>query len=359
MALSLLRVVRFMLGPPGVPLWIVLAFDTIMLMLVSCVILLVLPKKMLSKSKLVRSARNRLVRWLHRMVEPLPSMLLVVGTVWLGRKFGGGRLSNVPKAPHGVAAKAESMNDVCIKFSPTKGWNLFHEENFVVSFARDGCDLWQEQSFNKDNDCEDLSGSLKKGDRFKVVIAELPAFTRVKFRVCAISYWGRGPWSKEVTITTMAKPSKDLGFTGSLGPAWEKTGSGKKEYIWLQTRNEVHVRIPIGPEVRGKDIKFRAQPHRLQVDLAVGTEALELLHGSLANRIDSDDATWYIDESKDEGRFIQITIFKIEALARWTRVFEGDDHPEIDPRCVQWFVDPLNPGTLGDLDESGTKIISF
>lgn len=71
--------------------------------------------------------------------------------------------------------------------------------------------------------------------------------------------------------------------------------------------------------------------------------------------------------SKDIDRFIQVTIFKLEALerwqkrlskamsARWTRIFEGvqsavltslsgDDHLEIDPRSVQWFVDPLNPG---------------
>ena len=49
---------------------------------------------------------------------------------------------------------------------------------------------------------------------------------------------------------------------------------------------------------------------------------------------------------------------------RWTRVFEGatcaillvavllalarsgDEHPEIDPRNVQFFVDPLNPGKV-------------
>eukprot|EP00434_Breviolum_minutum_P019852 symbB.v1.2.017518.t1/scaffold1370.1/size122994/9 len=331
-----------MLGPPGVPLWIVLAFDSIMLMLLMSVILLLLPKKVLSKSKLVRSARNRLVRWLHRMVELSMQGPLVLGSVWLGRKLGRGRLSSVPKAPHAVSAKADSQFDVSMKFSPTLGWNLIHEENYVVSFARDGTD---------DTDCEDLSGNLKKGDRFKVVIQELPTFTRVKFRVCAVSYWGRGPWSKEVCVTTMAKPSKDLGFTGLLGPAWEKTGSGKKEYTWIQTRNEVHVRIAIGKDIRGKDVRFKAQPHRLQVDLAVGTEVLALLHGTLAHRINSDDATWYIDESKDDGRFIQITIFKLEALERWTRVFEGDEHPEVDPRNVQFFVDPLNPGSLGDLDE--------
>jgi len=348
---SLLHIFRFMLGPPGVPLWIVISFDSILLILLISTILLLLPKKVWSKSKLVRSARNRLVGWLRRMVELSIQGPLVLGSVWLGRKLGRGRLSSVAKAPHAISAKADSMFDVTIKFSPTLGWNLFHQENYVVSFARDGTDIWAERSFNKDTDCEDLSGNLKKGDRFKVVIQELPASTRVKFRVGAVSYWGRGPWSKEVCVTTMATPSKDLGFTGLLGPAWEKTGSGKKEYTWLQTRNEVHLRIAIGKDLRGKDVRFKAQPHRLQVDLAVGTEVLALLHGTLAHRINSDDATWYIDESKDDGRFIQITIFKLEALERWTRVFEGDEHPEIDPRYVQFFVDPLNPGSLGDLNE--------
>ncbi|CAJ1398224.1 unnamed protein product [Effrenium voratum] len=349
-SLSIMRVLRFMLGPPGVPLWIVLAFDTIMLMIVLGVLLLLLPKTVLAKSKLVRVARNRLTRWLGRIVELSMQGPLVAGTVWLGKKLGKGRLSSVPKAPHGISVKADSMYEVTVKISPTKGWNLFHEEDFVVAFARDGTDVWAERSFSRMEDCEDLSGSLKKGDRFKMVIPGLPACTRIKFRACAVSYWGRGPWGKEATASTMAKPSADLGFTGPLGPAWEKTGSDKNEYTWLQTRNEVHIRIPIGKDIRGKDVKFKALPHRIQVDLAVG-ESLQLLHGQLAHRINSDDATWYIDESKDHGRYIQVTVFKLEALERWTRVFEGDEHPEVDPRLIQWFVDPLNPGTLGDLDE--------
>eukprot|EP00439_Symbiodinium_sp_Y106_P008530 s3091_g1.t1 len=260
------------------------------------------------------------------------------------------RLASVPKPPHGVSPKAEGTYDVSLQFSPTKGWNPFHQETYVVAFRKEGVN-WLERPFNPGENLEDMSGDAKKGNRFKATVDGLPIATRISFRVCALSYWGRGPWSREVSVSTMAKPSKDFGCTGPLGPAREKTGSDKKQYVWLQTRNEVHIRIPVGTDVRGKDIKFKALPLRLQVDLAVGGETWELLHGQLAHRINSDDATWYIDESKEEGRYIQITIFKLEALDRWSRVFEGDEHPEIDVRHVQWFVDPLNPGTLGDLDE--------
>ncbi|CAE7708740.1 BOB1 [Symbiodinium sp. CCMP2456] len=262
----------------------------------------------------------------------------------------GQGLDSVPKPPHGVSPKAEGTYDVSLQFSPTKGWNPFHQETYVVAFRKEGVN-WLERPFKPGENLEDMSGDAKKGNRFKATVDGLPIGTRITFRVCALSYWGRGPWSREVSVSTMAKPSKDFGCTGPLGPAREKTGSDKKQYVWLQTRNEVHIRIPVGTDVRGKDVKFKALPLRLQVDLAVGGETLELLHGQLAHRINSDDATWYIDESKEEGRYIQITIFKLEALDRWSRVFEGDEHPEIDVRHVQWFVDPLNPGTLGDLDE--------
>lgn len=348
--LSLLRILKFMLGPPGVPIILVLMFDAILAMIVLTVVLLILPKRVLSKSKLVRTARNKLLRFLSRMVELSMQGPVALLVVWLGRKVFRGRLASVPKPPHGVSPKAEGTYDVSLQFSPTKGWNPFHQETYVVAFRKEGVN-WLERPFNPGENLEDMSGDAKKGNRFKATVDGLPIATRISFRVCALSYWGRGPWSREVSVSTMAKPSKDFGCTGPLGPAREKTGSDKKQYVWLQTRNEVHIRIPVGTDVRGKDIKFKALPLRLQVDLAVGGETWELLHGQLAHRINSDDATWYIDESKEEGRYIQITIFKLEALDRWSRVFEGDEHPEIDVRHVQWFVDPLNPGTLGDLDE--------
>ncbi|CAE7844438.1 BOB1 [Symbiodinium microadriaticum] len=348
--LSFLRILKFMLGPPGVPIFLVLMFDAILAMIVLTVVLLILPKRVLSKSKLVRTARNKLLRLLSRMVELSMQGPVALLVVWLGRKVFRGRLDSVPKPPHGVSPKAEGTYDVSVQFSPTKGWNPFHQETYVVAFRKEGVN-WLERPFKPGENLEDMSGDAKKGNRFKATVDGLPIGTRITFRVCALSYWGRGPWSREASVSTMAKPSKDFGCTGPLGPAREKTGSDKKQYVWLQTRNEVHIRIPVGTDVRGKDVKFKALPLRLQVDLAVGGETLELLHGQLAHRINSDDATWYIDESKEEGRYIQITIFKLEALDRWSRVFEGDEHPEIDVRHVQWFVDPLNPGTLGDLDE--------
>eukprot|EP00440_Ansanella_granifera_P015395 gb/GFBE01016734.1/.p1 GENE.gb/GFBE01016734.1/~~gb/GFBE01016734.1/.p1 ORF type:complete len:353 (+),score=78.47 gb/GFBE01016734.1/:1-1059(+) len=352
MGLSLWNMFSFMMGPPGVPIWIVVAFDTLAVMFVGAIVLMFLPKKLLAKSKMLRTVRNKIARSCARVVELSMQGPFAVGIVWLGRKAFRGRLSSVPKAPVGLSLKAEGTYDVEATFSPSKGWNPFHEENYVIAWKKaDSEGGWLERHLNQHEECEDLSGKQKKGEKYKVIVDGLPIFTALKFRMCATSYKGRGPWSREVGVTTLAVPSKDFGFTGPLGPAWEKLGGGKSEYRWLQTRNEVHIKITIGPDVRGKDIKFKALPTKLQIDFAVDGENLRLLHGYLSHRINPDDAAWYIDESKEDGRHIQITLFKTEMMERWSRVFDGDEHPMIDERHVQWFVDSLNPGSLGDLYE--------
>lgn len=352
MGLSIVSILKFMMGPPGVPFWIVFVFDAMTALIVSTILLLFLPKSVLAKSKMVRTLRNKLVRTLSRTVELSMQGPFARLMVWLGRKMCKGRLSSKAKAPHGLTLKAEGTYDVDARFCPTKGWNPWHEESYIIAWKRaDGAGDWLERHLNQHEECEDLSGKQKKGDKYKVIIDGLPEQTALKFRICAVSHWGQGPWSREATVTTLAIPSKDFGFTGPLGAAWEKTGGGSSEYIWLQTRNEVHIKIPIGAKVKGRDIKLKPLPTRLQVDyVAEDGEVLPLLHGYLAKRINPDDVAWYLDDTK-EGRFIQITLFKTEMLDRWSRVFDGPEHPEIDERHVQFFVDALNPGSLGDLYE--------
>eukprot|EP00441_Pelagodinium_beii_P020320 CAMPEP_0197673558 /NCGR_PEP_ID=MMETSP1338-20131121/81209_1 /TAXON_ID=43686 ORGANISM="Pelagodinium beii, Strain RCC1491" /NCGR_SAMPLE_ID=MMETSP1338 /ASSEMBLY_ACC=CAM_ASM_000754 /LENGTH=250 /DNA_ID=CAMNT_0043253829 /DNA_START=311 /DNA_END=1063 /DNA_ORIENTATION=+ len=250
-----------------------------------------------------------------------------------------------------MTVKADGTYDVSVKFAPVIGWNIFHEETYVVAWSRANNQEWLERCLNQHEECEDTSGKLKKAEKYKFVVDGLPHFTPLKFRMCAVSKWGRGPWSKEACVTTMAVPSKDFGFTGALGPAWEKTGSGKSEYRWLQTRNEVHVKIPLGPDTKAKDIKFKALPKKLELGLLVRGEAEPLLNGVLAKTVNPDDVAWYIDESPEDGRHIQITLFKTDALEKWSRVFDGPEHPEIDEHHVQFFTNPLCPTSLGDLYE--------
>jgi len=128
-------------------------------------------------------------------------------------------------------------------------------------------------------------------------------------------------------------------------------GARRSEYRWLQTRNEVHVKIPLGPDIKGKEIKYKALPKKLELGLLVNGEAVPLLHGVLAKQVNPDDVTWYIDESQEDGRHIQLTLFKTEALDKWSRVFDGPEHPEIDEHHVQFFTNPLCPGSLGDMYE--------
>lgn len=341
---------RFMLGMTGVPSWLVISFDIGAAGFCGAVLLLFMPKQVLAQSKLLRTARNKIRRSISRIWELSLQGPFFRIVIWFGRKLCKGRLSSRARAPHGFNLKADHTDEVTVKFSPTKGWNPFHEELFVISWKQ-GIENWTERTLNPLEDCDDLSGKEKKGDRFKFIVDQLPAFKEVKFRMCAVSFWGRGPWTKEVAVTTLAFPNKGFGFTGRLGPGWEKTGSGSSEYSWIQTRNEIHIRIPVGKDLKGKEIKFKALPTRLELGIVADGETQNLLKGYLAKKINPDDATWYIDEGTDEGRHILITLFKLEMMDRWTRVFDGPEHPEIDERHVQFFVDPLNPGSLGDIYE--------
>ncbi|CAE7462212.1 BOB1, partial [Symbiodinium necroappetens] len=154
--LSFLRILKFMLGPPGVPIFLVLMFDAILAMIVLTVVLLILPKRVLSKSKLVRTARNKLLRFLSRMVELSMQGPVALLVVWLGRKVFRGRLDSVPKPPHGVSPKAEGTYDVSVQFSPTRVWNPFHQETYVVAFRKEGVN-WLERPFKPGENLEDMS----------------------------------------------------------------------------------------------------------------------------------------------------------------------------------------------------------
>lgn len=324
-----------------------------LLAMVISLIIVYLPQSILSKSKLLRRGRMRVVRMLHHFVDLTMKGPLVTVTAWFGKKLFRGRLSSKCRPPTELKAKPASISEATVTFAPNLPFNPFHEENYIVQWKResDPDAAWISRPISLKEDCKDASGDEKKGEKFELGIDGLPETTAVRVRICGIGYWGAGPWSREVTVRTLVRPNPDFGYKGPLGPAAAYTGSGQTEYRWAQTRNEIHVKIPVGEKVKGKDIKFKCLPNKLELRYDNAADGKDvLLSGYLTKPVTSDEVTWYIEESKTEGRYIQVTMFKQVLMERWSRVFDGDEHPEIDISFVLFFVDPLLGG-LGDLTE--------
>jgi len=339
----------------GVPLGLVLFLNGCLFTMVSLLILIFMPKSILSKFRLLRKFRQRLVESWQKAVDLTLEGPVFRLWVWSGKKIFVGRLASMPRAPHGLKVKASGISEADVTLCPTWGWNPFHEEDYVLAW-RPQADIesdWTASVLKRDEACEDISGkSSRKNTKLKTFIEKLPEGTTFQCRMAAVSIWGQGPWSKQVTFTTMSKPSVEWGSSGPLGPAAAATGSGKTQYRWVQTRNEIGIKVPVGPNTKAKDIKFKVTPKRLELRYGEGSGSSDvLLAGYLSKPIVPDEATWILDSSPEDGRHIAVTMFKTQLMDKWDKVFDGEEHTQIDEREVRWFVDPLASGTVGDLYE--------
>lgn len=176
----------------------------------------------------------------------------------------------------------------------------------------------------------------------------LPEQTVVSFRICSANAWGRSEWSEEVQVETLARPNDDGGFTGPLGPA---AGDAARSYRWSQTSSELGLKVPIAADRRGRDIKFKALSTRLEIRCTVPEgQPDELLVGPLHKRIKADEATWEIDENKEDGRHIVVQLTKADNMDKWPCLIDADGHPRIDTRLVRLFTKGMGMGGLGGMD---------
>lgn len=310
-------------------------------------VLLLLPTQLAKKlPKPLRSLRNTLLGYWRRSRELSADGPFYKLFVWAGRKVGRGKLASAPQVPL-TKAKPHGCNEVEVTLHPRLPWNPFHEENYVVSWcvAADDPPTWRSREFNAEHDCE------KAGKGFKTVIDGLPDASALKVRAAAVNRRGQSGWSKEVAVETLARPGDDGGFTGPAG-----RGAGRKvQYSWTQTPAEVHVRLPLGPAPKARDIRLKCTGLRLEVHLseeAAGAgKPTELLCGPLFRRVKPDETFWTVEEDPKVGRHLQIQMVKAEGLTKWECLIEADGHPRIDTQYVRfWTGDGLTGlGGLGDL----------
>lgn len=301
------------------------------------IVLLLLPRAIVSRSKLLRRLRARLLKFGKRMAE-----LSVEGPfyrlfVWCGRKGARGRLASLCRPPLAPRARAVGWNEVVVTWSPQIPVNPFHEENYVLAWRvakgeeQDaGAAGWRERSFDRHSDCEELEGKTK----LRVYHGQLPELTPLVFRIRAVNARGHGEWSDEVEVTTLAKPSDAGGFTGPLGPASDGCG----QYTWTQTQSEVGLKIPIGPTRKAKDFKVKVLATRLEVRCAASVgEDDEVLVGSFPKRVKVDEANWQIEDTEADGRHIALQMVKAEVMEKWPCLIDDKAHPRIDTRLLRFY----------------------
>lgn len=339
-----------MLWPPGTPLWLIICGHTSLCIVIFSITVVSLPYSLIARIKMLRKLRTRLVQSTRRMV-----MLSLQGPffrffIFLGQKCSCGYCSSRCRSPSSFRSKAAGCSEVVLWWTPCSTYNPFHEESYVVAWRRlvqEGQEDWQEQAAD-DNDSPD-----KEGRKWRFYLDGLPEQEKLALRVCAVNRYGRSPWTDEVGVETLARPSKDGGFTGPLGPAGRDCGSGI--YTWTQSTKEICIKVPILESWKARDIRFKATPHRLEM-LYVGShpparaadspaaEPQELLAGSFPKKVRSDEVFWEIDTSGDFGRHISIQMQKAETMEKWPCLLEGGAHPHIDTRLVRFLTKGADSG---------------
>lgn len=345
-----------------VPVWLMMAGNLATLIAFFCIVVMIVPYRLVSKVRLLRKCRGQIVSSMRRMVELTmrgPFFRLII---WCGRRGSCGRLSSQCRQPQALKMSNAGCNELTLGWKPRLPWgNAFHEESYVLASRECRSDptaeaAWEEIELASD-DVVEFKGS------YRYYLGELPGTTRFEFRVCARNCWGRSDWSETVRGATLAHPCEG-GFTGPLGPAAIGLSGGRKQYRWTQARGEVSFRVPIGEGWTSRDIRFKATTTRVEIlhvpkgsaasNAAASGAAAEapapesvLLAGAFPKKVKTDDVFWEIEVNELEGRHISVQMAKAEATDKWPCLVEGDAHPHIDVHLLKTFTEGLD-GLGGD-----------
>eukprot|EP00199_Chlamydomonas_sp_CCMP681_P002579 CAMPEP_0119108918 /NCGR_PEP_ID=MMETSP1180-20130426/16179_1 /TAXON_ID=3052 ORGANISM="Chlamydomonas cf sp, Strain CCMP681" /NCGR_SAMPLE_ID=MMETSP1180 /ASSEMBLY_ACC=CAM_ASM_000741 /LENGTH=339 /DNA_ID=CAMNT_0007094595 /DNA_START=13 /DNA_END=1032 /DNA_ORIENTATION=- len=95
---------------------------------------------------------------------------------------------------------------------------------------------------------------------------------------------------------------------------------------WKQSVDDVRIKVPVGSEVRGRDLKFEVHPRRLSLRLG----GQPLLEGSLtdAGEISVDDCFWTLETDEADGgssKYVEIVLIKRSmGFNSWENLLESD-----------------------------------
>lgn len=292
--------------------------------------------------KLIRSIRLKVRRWFYRPVSlTMRGPFFRLG-VKCAKRCGGSYMASSCRAPIKLVLKPVSCTEVEMKWTPAYPFNPCHEEHYAVAWSRaeepkDGKERkWHELEFESgqylpvDDKKTDDHGRYEK---FKMRLDGLPEYTHIKLRVCAIGARGRGPWSREAEVETLAPPDENNGFVGAIEPSPPCDGA-RSVYHWYQSKHEVGVRIPLPEDWRPKQMRVKVTATRIEVrhvaDAKQPDESRLVLAGTLSLKIKPDELYWECDTSELQGWHIHVTMRKADLMSKWASLLQGDAHPKVD-----------------------------
>lgn len=347
------------------PLWLVVGGNLAVLLVVSSIALMLLPHNFVAKSKVLRKCRSEVLKSCRRMLHIWRISPLYRVAVLLGHRCFLGRLSSRCRTPEALKASAYGCSEISVTFTPRfPAVNAFHQECYVVATRASPSSeesleaSWQERELTKED--VEIRGN---GKILKAYVNKLPAHTSLQVRICAMNCWGRGPWSEEARVVTLARPQEG-GFTGPLGQA-AACLEGRKHYRWTQKRGDITLKVPIGEDWPGRDIQVKVTPTRIEIlhapcsrrpEPARGVEASPpppeqvLLSGCFPKRVKVDEVFWEVEESEQDGRHVALQMAKAEEMDKWPCLVEGDQHPRIDVRLVRIYTKDMEALGRGGID---------
>mmetsp|Transcript_11707 Transcript_11707/g.21275 ORF Transcript_11707/g.21275 Transcript_11707/m.21275 type:complete len:354 (-) Transcript_11707:65-1126(-) len=313
----------------------------------ACVGLFVLPTSVVNRVRLLKWLKAKVSKKLVTTYELSKQGPFFRLFAYCCRRVGGQRVASPCKPPLKLKAKATQTSEVEVSWLPDLPANPLHKEHYVCSWTSEVKeDSWQEVEW--------LQGTFapapkKKNDSFlpsKVLKASLSGFapnTLLRIRMCAVGTCGRSPWTVPIQVRTLATPSPESGFEGSLSSR-APSELPQRSFRWYQTKHEVGARIPVLEDWKPKEMKVKVLPSRIEVRHSstgpAGQVDVEILAGQLGSKVVADEVFWEIVEpTQEESRHLAITLRKAELMEKWSCFIDADDQPKLDTNLVQLYTE--------------------
>lgn len=172
------------------------------LLLAGAIAVLLLPEGVAVTNEAVWAIREYLRRNLRQLLQLTTQGPVFKFFVLCARRCCRGHLSSPCQPPHSFRAQAVSESDLVLSWTArAPPGNPFHEELYVCAWrlAEDAGEApvqWQEHETPAKDYCSDEPD----GQRWTVLLENLPEGVSLRLRVCAENRQGRGDWSEEIEI---------------------------------------------------------------------------------------------------------------------------------------------------------------
>lgn len=137
------------------------------------------------------------------------------------------------------------------------------------------------------------------------------------FSARAVNPKGVSPWSKELSVETLQKPSE---YGGGWGP----------NYTWKQTAKAIQLSCDVPVGTRGRDVSVKFGSHSISVRV---NQDVVFDKAPLFKAIQPDECCWEITPGPSPR--LLLTLDKLERTqfdGHWSSVIDG--HPAIDTRLL-------------------------